>query len=82
VGAARCFAKKWWRERRDTFWFSRLFQTGPALGVFPLPVEVVPFTLPWVMDEVAKIGGNPVLRMKLHSGSAEEIYLTDQQNYI
>jgi ribose 5-phosphate isomerase A len=52
------------------------------LGVFPLPVEVVPFTLPWVMDEVAKIGGNPVLRMKPHSASAEEIYLTDQQNYI
>jgi ribose 5-phosphate isomerase A len=52
------------------------------LGAFPLPLEVVPFTLPWVMDEVAKIGGNPVLRMKPHSGSAEEIYLTDQQNYI
>ena len=50
------------------------------LGVFPLPVEVVPFTLPWVMDEIAKIGANPVLRIS--PGSAEQPYLTDQQNYI
>src|SRR5271170_1984232 len=50
------------------------------LGAFPLPVEVVPFTLPWVMDEIVKIGGNPVLRLK--PNSAEEPYLTDQQNYI
>ena len=50
------------------------------LGAFPLPIEVIPFTLPWVMDEIVKIGGNPVLRMKPDSGS--EPYLTDQQNYI
>jgi ribose 5-phosphate isomerase A len=50
------------------------------LGAFPLPVEVVPFALPWVMDEIAKIGGSPVLRMT--PGSAEQPYLTDQQNYI
>jgi ribose 5-phosphate isomerase A len=50
------------------------------LGAFPLPVEVVPFTLPWVMDEISKIGGNPVLRM--NSDSAPQPYLTDQQNYI
>lgn len=50
------------------------------LGAFPLPVEVVPFTLPWVMDEIGKIGGNPVLRMK--PGLAAQPYLTDQQNYI
>jgi ribose 5-phosphate isomerase A len=50
------------------------------LGAFPLPVEVIPFTAPWVMDEIVKIGGSPVLRMKPDSGS--EPYLTDQQNYI
>jgi ribose 5-phosphate isomerase A len=50
------------------------------LGAFPLPVEVVPFTLPWVMDEISKIGGNPVLRTR--PNSAEQPYLTDQQNYI
>jgi ribose 5-phosphate isomerase A len=50
------------------------------LGAFPLPVEVIPFTVPWVMDEIVKIGGNPVLRKKADSGS--EPYLTDQQNYI
>jgi ribose 5-phosphate isomerase A len=49
------------------------------LGAFPLPVEVVPFTLPWVMDEISKIGGNPVQRMK--PGSTQP-YLTDQRNYI
>jgi ribose 5-phosphate isomerase A len=50
------------------------------LGAFPLPVEVVPFTLPWVMDAIIKIGGSPVLRMR--AGSTEEAYLTDQRNYI
>jgi ribose 5-phosphate isomerase A len=50
------------------------------LGAFPLPVEVIPFTVPWVMDEIVKIGGKPVLRVKADSGS--EPYLTDQQNYI
>jgi ribose 5-phosphate isomerase A len=49
------------------------------LGAFPLPVEVVPFTLPWVMDEISKIGGNPVQRMKPDS---TQPYLTDQRNYI
>lgn len=50
------------------------------LGAFPLPIEVVPFTLPWVMEEIAKIGGDPVLRIK-QSAEAQP-YLTDQQNYI
>jgi ribose 5-phosphate isomerase A len=52
----------------------------PHLGAFPLPVEVVPFALPWVMDEIGKIGGNPVLRAT--PDSAAQPYLTDQQNYI
>jgi ribose 5-phosphate isomerase A len=52
----------------------------PHLGAFPLPVEIVPFALPWVTDEMSKIGGNPVLRTK--PGSAAQPYLTDQQNYI
>jgi ribose 5-phosphate isomerase A len=50
------------------------------LGAFPLPVEVVPFSLPWVMDEIAKIGGNPILRTKPDSSS--QPYFTDQQNHI
>ncbi|MBF9219783.1 ribose-5-phosphate isomerase RpiA [Hymenobacter ruricola] len=33
------------------------------LGRFPLPLEVVPFALPWVLDAVAALGGAPVLRM-------------------
>ena len=35
----------------------------PLLGRFPLPLEVVPFALPWVMDAVADLGGAPVLRL-------------------
>jgi ribose 5-phosphate isomerase A len=50
------------------------------LGAFPLPVEVVPFTVPWVMDDISKIGGTPGLRTK--ANAAEQPYLTDQQNYI
>ncbi|QJX48775.1 ribose-5-phosphate isomerase RpiA [Hymenobacter taeanensis] len=34
----------------------------PQLGQFPLPLEVVPFALPWVLDAVAELGGAPVLR--------------------
>jgi ribose 5-phosphate isomerase A len=34
----------------------------PQLGQFPLPLEVVPFALPWVLDAVADLGGAPVLR--------------------
>ena len=48
------------------------------LGRRPVPVEVAPFATPWVMDEVAKLGGNPVLRVDQldpHKPS-----LTDQQN--
>src|SRR5271156_311525 len=47
------------------------------LGAFPLPIEVVPFTVPWVMDGISKVGGTPVIRTK--AGSAEQPYLTDQQ---
>ena len=35
----------------------------PQLGRFPLPLEVVPFALPWVLDAVEALGGAPVLRM-------------------
>lgn len=34
----------------------------PQLGRFPLPLEVVPFALPWVLDAVAQLGGAPVVR--------------------
>lgn len=50
------------------------------LGAFPLPVEVVPFATPWVMDRIQLLGGNAVLRMDRESQTGP--YLTDQQNYI
>jgi ribose 5-phosphate isomerase A len=51
------------------------------LGRRAVPVEVTPFAAPWVMDEVAKLGGNPVLRTdKLRPDRPPS--LTDQQNYL
>lgn len=52
----------------------------PTLGRFPLPLEVVPFTLPWVLDAVAKLGGAPVVRPAVGDPNAE--YFTDQRNNI
>jgi ribose 5-phosphate isomerase A len=51
----------------------------PKLGSFPVPIEVVPFATPWIMDRIQEIGGNPALRME---GSSTDPCLTDQQNYI
>jgi ribose 5-phosphate isomerase A len=50
------------------------------LGSFPVPLEVVPFALPWVMDRIESIGAKPVLR--LEQGSPNRPCLTDQQNYL
>lgn len=47
------------------------------LGKMPLPVEVVPFALPWVQDRVSALGATPVLR---ETGGSP--YLTDQSNWI
>jgi ribose 5-phosphate isomerase A len=47
------------------------------LGAFPLPVEVVPFALPWVMDQIAELGAEPIQRM-----SANKPFRTDQQNWV
>jgi ribose 5-phosphate isomerase A len=52
----------------------------PVLGRFPLPLEVVPFTLPWVLDAVDKLGGAPVVRPAVGNPNAN--YYTDQQNLI
>lgn len=52
----------------------------PVLGRFPLPLEVVPFTLPWVLDAVEKLGGAPVVRPADADPTAP--YYTDQHNYI
>lgn len=50
------------------------------LGAFPVPLEVIPFAAPWVMDQVEALGGMPVLRMERESVTIP--CLTDQQNYI
>ncbi|WP_405176729.1 ribose-5-phosphate isomerase RpiA [Paenibacillus sp. FSL H8-0261] len=48
-----------------------------TLGKFPLPVEIVPFAWEWTVAELAKLGCQPELR-----GSGEELYKTDNGNYI
>ena len=52
----------------------------PRLGKFPLPLEVVPFALPWVLDAVEKLGGAPVLRMAKDNPAAP-VY-SDQRNLL
>lgn len=47
------------------------------LGKVPLPVEVVPFALPWVMDRIVGLGAQPVLRQE--DGKP---VITDQENWI
>jgi ribose 5-phosphate isomerase A len=49
-------------------------------GAGPVPVEVVPFALPWVADRIQHLGGRPTLRMD--AKSPDKPYLTDQQNHI
>jgi ribose 5-phosphate isomerase A len=49
-------------------------------GRLPVPVEVVPFALPWVADRIAKMGGQPILRTAKVQG--RKPYITDQKNYI
>jgi ribose 5-phosphate isomerase A len=50
------------------------------LGRFPLPLEVVPFALPWVLDAVAALGGAPMVRPdKL---SSNELAKSDQGNLL
>ncbi|MEJ7662209.1 MAG: ribose-5-phosphate isomerase A [Hymenobacter sp.] len=46
----------------------------------PLPLEVVPFALPWVLDAVEKLGGAPVLRMQKDDPTA--VYYSDQKNLL
>ncbi|PJJ60814.1 ribose-5-phosphate isomerase RpiA [Hymenobacter chitinivorans] len=50
------------------------------LGRFPLPLEVVPFALPWVLDAVAKLGGAPELR--LATANPAEPARSDQGNLL
>ncbi|HEX6880836.1 MAG TPA: ribose-5-phosphate isomerase RpiA [Terriglobales bacterium] len=49
----------------------------PVLGKFPLPVEVVPFSEPFILDRISELGANPVLRQR-----AGSTFLTDQNNWI
>ena len=52
----------------------------PQLGRFPLPLEVVPFALPWVLDAVAALGGAPVVRPATNDPAA--YYYSDQNNLL
>jgi len=49
------------------------------LGAVPVPVEVVPFTLPWVTRELGRSYPNAVVVLR---GGAAKPYLTDNQNVI
>jgi ribose 5-phosphate isomerase A len=48
------------------------------LGTVALPVEVVPFAMPWVADEVEGLGGAPQIRLD----GAGQPWKTDQGNFV
>src|SRR5690348_13779173 len=50
------------------------------LGRRRVPLEVTPFARPWVIDQIAELGGNPVWRME--ESRPDRPCLTDQQNHI
>lgn len=50
------------------------------LGRRRVPLEVTPFARPWVLDQIAELGGNPVWRME--ESRPDRPCLTDQQNHI
>jgi len=50
------------------------------LGRRPVPVEVTPFATPWVMDDIGRLQGKPVLRMD--ALKPYHPFLTDQQNHL
>jgi ribose 5-phosphate isomerase A len=50
------------------------------LGCRPVPVEVTPFATPWVMDDIERLQGKPVLRMD--ASKPDRPFLTDQQNHL
>jgi ribose 5-phosphate isomerase A len=52
----------------------------PRLGTRAVPIEVVPFAWPFVADQIASMGAEPVLRVD-PSGDILP-FLTDQNNYI
>lgn len=52
----------------------------PRLGNRAVPVEVVPFAWPFVADQIAAMGAEPILRVDPSGGG--QPFLTDQNNYI
>jgi ribose 5-phosphate isomerase A len=50
------------------------------LGSFPVPLEVVPFALPWVIDRIEEMGAKAVLRLEPEAD--DRPCMTDQQNYL
>ena len=50
------------------------------LGRFPLPLEVVPFALPWVLDAVAALGGAPAVRP--NQDQPDGLARSDQSNLL
>jgi ribose 5-phosphate isomerase A len=50
------------------------------LGRFPLPLEVVPFALPWVLDALEALGGSPVVRP--NTQLPDGLYRSDQGNLL
>jgi len=68
------------RHSRRFFVIADSSKRVSQLGRHRVPLEVSAFAMPWVMDDVAELGGKAELRMdKLKPAQP---FLTDQQNYL
>lgn len=49
-----------------------------TLGTFPLPIEIIPMSVTYVIKELEKLGGTPILR----ENNDNTPFITDNGNYI
>lgn len=68
------------RHSRRFFVIADSSKRVSQLGRRRVPLEVSTLAAPWVMDDVAGLGGKPELRMDKRK--RDEPFLTDQQNYL
>ena len=68
------------RHSRRFFVIADSSKRVSQLGRRRVPLEVSTFAAPWVMDDVAGLGGKPELRMDKQKPG--QPFLTDQENYL
>jgi ribose 5-phosphate isomerase A len=80
AGGALLREKSVARHSRRFFVIADSSKRASQLGRRRVPLEVSIFAAPWVMDDVAELGGKSELRMDKQK--PDEPFLTDQGNYL